>query len=109
VVRENLSKDPIKVRSEQSGPDGDLGPLSRLNYSKVYTVEHYVRVLNIGMVEKSCLQSLQESSFVKHRDGPEQPRRHPPRHDSTADDKKGKGKGRDSRDPREKERKHTRH
>ncbi|KAM0175293.1 hypothetical protein ACHAPF_005553 [Botrytis cinerea] len=50
-VYEHLVLDPIQVDSERSHePEGLLHPLSRLNYSKVYTVEHYVRVLNIGMV-----------------------------------------------------------
>ncbi|TVY85290.1 hypothetical protein LSUE1_G001296 [Lachnellula suecica] len=56
-IKENLSKDPIKVRREQNGPEGDLGVYSRLNYSKIYTVENFVRVLNIGMVEKDVSNS----------------------------------------------------
>jgi len=58
-VAENLTKDPIRVESTQMGPEGDLGTMSRLNYSKIYTVENYVRVLNIGMAHKDSLESLQ--------------------------------------------------
>jgi hypothetical protein len=107
-VRENLSKDPIKVnKSKDIGVDGDLGTASRLNYSKVYTVEHYVPVRNIGMVNEGWIPTLQENSFVKRRDGPEKPRRNPPNPDSKGTDKKVKGKGRASRDPREKEKRNT--
>jgi hypothetical protein len=64
IVRENLFKDPIKVKREHNGPEGDLGVLSRLNYSKIYTVENYVRVLNIGMVAEESLHSLLANSFI---------------------------------------------
>lgn len=96
-MRENLRKDPIKVKSEQSGPDGDLGTSSRLNYSKIYTVEHYVRVRNIGMVDKSSIEALKKSSFVKPKDSPEKPRKHPPRNDQKGDDNIGRDKRRDAR------------
>jgi hypothetical protein len=104
VVQEGLSKDPIKVKSENPRPEGDLGTGSRLNYSKVYTVEHYVRVQNLGMVEKASLPTLQQNSLVKQRETLEKPRHNPPRQD----DKRGKGKGKDSRDAPERERKHSR-
>ncbi|ESZ94919.1 hypothetical protein SBOR_4711 [Sclerotinia borealis F-4128] len=57
-VYEVFTRDPIQVISEQKDKDDDLSLLSRLNYSKVYTVEHYVRVLNIGMVAKTSMASL---------------------------------------------------
>ncbi|TGO66196.1 hypothetical protein BOTNAR_0066g00360 [Botryotinia narcissicola] len=53
---ENLILDPIQVDSERAHEsEGLLNSLSRLNYSKVYTVEHYVRVLNIGMVSSNSI------------------------------------------------------
>jgi hypothetical protein len=95
-VWEELDKDPIKVRSEQKGPEGQLEPESRLNYSKIYTVENYVRVLNIGMVDKDSLPSLWSNSMI-YRDTPaEKPVQHPPRSDSGHQFRsrgKGKGKG----------------
>ena len=99
VVTERLTKDPIKVRREEMGPEGDLGDASRINYSKVYTIEHYVKVLNIGMVENDWLPTLSRSSFVRREDRPERPRNHPSRSSRTDEkkhdkhDHKGKGKG----------------
>ncbi|KAF7901328.1 hypothetical protein EAF00_003549 [Botryotinia globosa] len=56
LEHENLILDPIQVDSERRyESEGLLNPLSRLNYSKVYTVEHYVRVLNIGMVSSNSI------------------------------------------------------
>ena len=75
IVTENLDQ-RSKVRCEQSGPEGDLGALLRIKYSKIYTVENYVRVLNIGMVEDEWVPSLIRNSFVKPRDRPiERPRK----------------------------------
>jgi hypothetical protein len=74
---EDLSKDPIKVKSEQDGPEGKLHPASRLNYSKLYTVEKHIRVLKIGMVEN--LPSLLKHSRVKPSEPPtERHRSHRP-------------------------------
>jgi hypothetical protein len=87
IVRENLTRDPIKVKREQPGPEGDLGVYSRLNYSKVYTVENYVRVLKIGMVDKDSLQSLKHNSYINPALPPPEP--------SSSKDKVSKGKGRD--------------
>lgn len=88
---ETLTKDPIKVRSENRDGEGDLGDRSRLNYSKVYTVEKdYSRVLNIGMVQN--IWSLEADAYTK-----------PPPHTSRPPSNKGhrsKGKG------KEKERRH---
>jgi hypothetical protein len=96
VVKENLTKDPIKVNREQNGPEGDLGTLSRINYSKVYTVENYVRVLNIGMVATESMSSLVRNAFVKQRDAPiERPRNNPRRTSSQKDDVKSKGNRKD--------------
>ncbi|KAH8591810.1 hypothetical protein B0O99DRAFT_690358 [Bisporella sp. PMI_857] len=73
-VYENLSKEPIKVKRETTYKEGDLGTSSRLNYSKLYTVEHYSRVLNIGMVEDRSMAALHKSSFVRRDDPIEKPR-----------------------------------
>lgn len=87
LIFEDLSKDPIQVRREQQDEEGDLGALSRLNYSKVYTVEKNLRVLNIGMVEN--IPSLLASSFVKRSTPIEKPRTH---HSSRSNRDKGKEK-----------------
>jgi hypothetical protein len=44
-----------------------LDPMSRLNYAKVYTVEHNVKVWFIGAVKKSYLQRLMTSYDEVHR------------------------------------------
>jgi hypothetical protein len=78
VVWENLNKDPIRVISEQHDKEGDLGNLSRINYSKIYTVENYVRVLNIGRVHQDSMESLIKNASVKPRtEPPQKPRNHP--------------------------------
>jgi hypothetical protein len=63
-VRENLTRDPIRVKRQQIGPEGDLGSYSRINYSKIYAVEDYVRVLNIGMVHNDSMESLMKNSYI---------------------------------------------
>lgn len=103
IVQEDLSKDPIKVVREQEGPEGGLDPLSRINYSKVYTVEYYVRVLNIGMVADESISSLIRNSIVKPRERPiERPRHHPRRASSQQGERKGRVKGRDKDKDKEK-------
>jgi len=93
IVSENLTKDPIKVKRENYGPEGDLGTMARINYSKIYTIEHYVRVMNIGMVANDCMVSLINNSFVKRHEPIEKPRKHKSRSPSLTRDKKGKSRG----------------
>jgi hypothetical protein len=45
---EQLEKDPIEVKVEN--PDVTIDAMSRINFAKPYTVEHNVKVLNIGRV-----------------------------------------------------------
>ncbi|TVY30732.1 hypothetical protein LHYA1_G000398 [Lachnellula hyalina] len=100
IVKENLSKDPIRVRSEQKDIEGDLGACSRLNYSKIYTVEHYIRVLNIGMVESNWIPSLTANSYVTSSTTPvEKPTKLPSNTTSgTRDrDKRSRGKDKDGK------------
>lgn len=65
TISEELPLDPIRVTSERNDAEGQLHPLSRLNYSKIYTIEHFVRVLNIGLVQSGWMDSLLASSPVK--------------------------------------------
>jgi hypothetical protein len=97
VVKENLSKDPIKVRQEQQAIEGDLGTMSRINYSKIYTVEHYVKVLNIGMVEVKSLPTLIRNSHVRRADPIEKPRRHPSRSQTSTSKKDDRKEDRGSK------------
>ncbi|QSZ31367.1 hypothetical protein DSL72_000932 [Monilinia vaccinii-corymbosi] len=60
-LSEDLTLEPIQVIREQQDSEGELHRLSRLNYSKVYTVEHYVRVMNIGMVARNSIIHLPKS------------------------------------------------
>jgi hypothetical protein len=51
-----MSKRPIRI--EIKDPSHKLDPHSRLNYAKVYTVEHNVKVLFIGRVAEVFEQSV---------------------------------------------------
>jgi hypothetical protein len=53
---EKLFKQPIRVIPEENG---SLAPQSRINFSKVYTVEHNVKVKNIGKVDRDMLEWVQ--------------------------------------------------
>jgi hypothetical protein len=61
-----LTKKPIAV--EKASADQKLDSMSRLNFKKVYTIEHNVKVMNVGRVAKDSqppllgywLQSLQD-------------------------------------------------
>jgi hypothetical protein len=78
IVREQLTKVPIRVVSQQSSPEGELDPKSRLNYSKIYTVEHYVRVLNIGMVHEDSMTSLLTNCPYQRSEPSQRPKANPP-------------------------------
>ncbi|PQE25951.1 camk kinase protein [Rutstroemia sp. NJR-2017a BBW] len=62
---EMLLNDPIRVVREQPDREGELDERSRINYTKVYTVEQDVRVLNIGIVDKRSMVPLLNSSPIK--------------------------------------------
>ncbi|TEY52510.1 hypothetical protein BOTCAL_0257g00030 [Botryotinia calthae] len=62
LIYENLVLDPIRVDSERDDVDSQLHPLSILNYSKVYIIEHYVLVLNIGMVASESINTFTQQS-----------------------------------------------
>jgi hypothetical protein len=62
VPGESLLLNPIRVIPKT--PRDKLEPQSRLNYAKIYTVEHNVKVLFIGQVDTACL-----STFVIDFDG----------------------------------------
>lgn len=51
-----LTKKPIAV--EKASADQKLDPMSRLNFKKVYTIEHNVKVMNVGKVAKDSLPAL---------------------------------------------------
>ena len=98
LVVEDLEKDPIQVVSEETYKEAHLLPASRLNYSKIYTVENYVRVLNIGMVHRNSIPSLLENSFVRSDiEPPQGPLNHPPRAEEKGRKNRGeKNRGKDS-------------
>ena len=47
---------PLKV--EPADPSQKLDPLSRVNFAKMYTVEHNVRVMPVGQLSKSSQHLL---------------------------------------------------
>ncbi len=86
-IYEDLTKVPIRVVREQESEEGDLGQHARINFSKIYTVENYVRVLNIGMVHSSSMDSLIQYARIKQREDSPQPPRHKMKLSSQKDDK----------------------
>lgn len=46
------------IRIEMKSRRHSLDPISRLNYAKVYTVEHHVKVSFIGRVHKDSKRTL---------------------------------------------------
>jgi hypothetical protein len=93
VIQENLTKDPIRVKRELKDSEGNLDPSSRVNYSKVYTVENYVRVLNIGMVHPNSMSSLLDNCFLRPRIMPPQKPRTFPKKASSGDNHLSRERG----------------
>lgn len=58
-----MSKEPLEV--EPTRPDQKLDPMSRLNFGKVYTVEHNVKVLPVGRITDSSIARF--TSYVKYK------------------------------------------
>lgn len=59
-----MSKKPLEV--EPCSPDQKLSKMSRLNFGKVYTVEHNVKVMPVGKVSeksKPKLRGYAQDSF----------------------------------------------
>jgi len=56
--RHEASMRPKAVLIDIDDPTNKLHPISRINYSKVYTVEHNTKVRGIGMTQRSSMQAL---------------------------------------------------
>ena len=52
-----MSKKPIEVNP--AGPDQKLDPMSRVHFGKVHTVEHNVKVMNVGQITRNSLQHFE--------------------------------------------------
>lgn len=104
VAREALSKDPIRVRQELNDEQGDLGCFSRINYAKIYTVEKYVRILNIGKVHEDSMDSLIASCFFARPE--DQPPKGPRRPSSSSKPKEGRERKEDKGSSSRHHRKH---
>lgn len=48
-----MTKEPLEV--EPAKPDQKLDPMSRLNFGKVYTVEHNVKILPVGRIVEASM------------------------------------------------------
>jgi hypothetical protein len=66
-----LSKRPIRV--EPISQAHKLDPASRLNYAKLYTVEHNVKVFFVGRVAKHYEQQVVTDYNATHRPLPHRP------------------------------------
>lgn len=49
---------PRPIRIIADNPTDGLSPLARLNFGKIYTVEHNIKVKNFGMVHEGSVQDL---------------------------------------------------
>lgn len=63
---ERLSLSPIKITREQEGPEGQLTPQSRINFAKLYTIEMYTQVLNVGKVSPNFINTLTEHANMAY-------------------------------------------
>ena len=54
-----LWRNPVKM--EPSSGRHKLSPMSRINYAKVHTIEHNVKVWFIGSVAKGCMDDLKRN------------------------------------------------
>jgi hypothetical protein len=52
----DMTKDPLEVDPERF--DETLHPKSRLNFGKIYTVEHNVKVLPIGQISEASMPTF---------------------------------------------------
>jgi len=53
---EEMNKTPICLNAKH--PADSLHESSRINYSKLYRVDHNVRVRDLGLVDINCIQKL---------------------------------------------------
>jgi hypothetical protein len=55
---ENLTKEPFPIKVEVSGES--ISPKSRLNFGRIYTLEHNIRVKKVGRIPDQYLQQLDD-------------------------------------------------
>ncbi|KAI9642165.1 hypothetical protein NHQ30_008967 [Ciborinia camelliae] len=60
---EEMTIEPFPIIVED--PVAKIRPMSRINFSKIYTVEYYVRVCNVGRIEPSHINRFLEASPIK--------------------------------------------
>ncbi len=56
---EIINHRPVRIHADDARR-GKLDPESRVNYSKVYTVEHNVKVCSIGKIHKDSMATFFE-------------------------------------------------
>lgn len=52
-----ITKEPIQV--DPAEKDQKLDKMSRVNFAKVYTVEHNIKVMNVGQVSQRSIMHLE--------------------------------------------------
>jgi hypothetical protein len=60
---EKMNVQPFPIIIETDKAD-EISPMSRINLRKIYTVEHYNRVCNIGRIEPAHVDRLEQSSTL---------------------------------------------
>ena len=58
-----MVKEPLEVEPHDK-TNSRLDPMSRINFGKVYTVEHNVKVSPVGRITKDSLERFME--YTKH-------------------------------------------
>ncbi|KAF8853414.1 hypothetical protein BDZ45DRAFT_694311 [Acephala macrosclerotiorum] len=64
-MEKGLTRKPIRIRPESQSEN--LDPMSRLNYAKIYTIEHNIKVLSVGRVTNTDGQTLVNDFDDIHR------------------------------------------
>jgi len=55
---EGINKRPLRMKPNMDHPESRLDKASRINFGKVYAIEHNVRVLNIGKISDEDMHLL---------------------------------------------------
>jgi hypothetical protein len=77
-IREGEEMENVPIRVDVIDLSHKLDPMSRLNYAKLYTVEHNVKVFFIGKIAKNYEQKVVDAYNATHQPLPDRP-------DQTAD------------------------
>lgn len=55
-LAKGMNKEPLAVAAAK--PDQKLDPMCRVNFAKIYTVEHNVKAMNVGIISPKSMPKL---------------------------------------------------